>query len=165
MSTAPPGEEDEEDGIRNSYAKVVENGAGTRNGQPGHKSGRTDSAGSTTSDYASDYTSAASRSRRDDSGGSPSQPKIIFNENEYTRITTPRQDVLFKKGYLSRKKVWASTASTSATPSTTESQSASHSTAGMIEKIIHYHTGARYPVYFTNVAITRIGKRFGMCIV
>ncbi|KAG5677895.1 hypothetical protein PVAND_007612 [Polypedilum vanderplanki] len=27
---------------------------------------------------------------------------IKFNEDEYTRITTPRQDVLFKKGYLSR---------------------------------------------------------------
>ncbi|XP_055373139.1 putative uncharacterized protein DDB_G0282133 [Condylostylus longicornis] len=29
-------------------------------------------------------------------------PKPLFNEDEYTRITTPRQDVLFKKGYLSR---------------------------------------------------------------
>lgn len=27
-----------------------------------------------------------------------------FNEDEYTRITTPRQDVLFKKGYLSKPK-------------------------------------------------------------
>ncbi|XP_063708153.1 calponin homology domain-containing protein DDB_G0272472-like [Culicoides brevitarsis] len=30
--------------------------------------------------------------------------KVQFNEDEYTRITTPRQDVLFKKGYLSRPK-------------------------------------------------------------
>lgn len=29
------------------------------------------------------------------------QKKFIFSD-EYTRITTPRQDVLFKKGYLSR---------------------------------------------------------------
>lgn len=27
---------------------------------------------------------------------------VIINEEEYTKITTPRQDVLFKKGYLSR---------------------------------------------------------------
>lgn len=31
-----------------------------------------------------------------------SSGKITFNEDEYTRITTPRQDVLFKKGYLNR---------------------------------------------------------------
>ncbi|XP_059608900.1 uncharacterized protein LOC132256481 [Phlebotomus argentipes] len=30
--------------------------------------------------------------------------KPTFNEDEYTRITTPRQDVLFKKGYLTRPK-------------------------------------------------------------
>lgn len=30
--------------------------------------------------------------------------KKTFNEEEYTKITTPRQDVLFKKGYLGRKK-------------------------------------------------------------
>ncbi|XP_065083057.1 uncharacterized protein LOC135705315 [Ochlerotatus camptorhynchus] len=29
---------------------------------------------------------------------------VIINEDEYTKITTPRQDVLFKKGYLSRPK-------------------------------------------------------------
>lgn len=55
----------------------------------------------------------------------------MFNENEYTKITTPRQDMLFKKGYLAKKMVYSSTnPSTSATPSTTDSQSASHSTAG-----------------------------------
>ncbi|KAE8750923.1 hypothetical protein FOCC_FOCC002351 [Frankliniella occidentalis] len=32
------------------------------------------------------------------------QEKRTFNEDEYTRITTPRQDVLFKKGYLGRKR-------------------------------------------------------------
>lgn len=29
---------------------------------------------------------------------------LFLNLDEYTRITTPRQDVLFKKGYLSRPK-------------------------------------------------------------
>ncbi|XP_050537646.1 uncharacterized protein LOC126903515 [Daktulosphaira vitifoliae] len=29
---------------------------------------------------------------------------VTFNEDEYTKITTPRQDVLFKKGYLGRRK-------------------------------------------------------------
>lgn len=29
---------------------------------------------------------------------------VTINEDEYTKITTPRQDVLFKKGYLSRPK-------------------------------------------------------------
>ncbi|XP_011311092.1 uncharacterized protein [Fopius arisanus] len=115
---APHGEEDDEDGIRD--VKSRENG--TRNSQhsvPSHKGiDRNDG-----------------RTQNGVRGESPvpqprSQPKIIFDENEYTRITTPRQDVLFKKGYLARKKVWSSNnASTSATPSTTESQSASHSTA------------------------------------
>ncbi|XP_015594217.1 uncharacterized protein LOC107267265 isoform X2 [Cephus cinctus] len=124
---APPGEEDEEDGLRNGYVRGQENGSSSRtfdrNAQTNYKPRRT-YTGNT-----SGYGSSSSRSRKDDSADSPSQPKIIFNEDEYTRITTPRQDVLFKKGYLSQKKPWASTASTSATPSTTESQSASHSTA------------------------------------
>ena len=29
---------------------------------------------------------------------------IFFVTEEYTKITTPRQDVLFKKGYLGRKR-------------------------------------------------------------
>ncbi|CAB0038463.1 unnamed protein product, partial [Trichogramma brassicae] len=85
--------------------------------------------------------------------GSPS----AFDESEYTRVSTPRQDMLFKKGYLSQHHQqqqqqqhrhhnqhqqhhsrssssgaahWNSgLASMSATPSTTESHSASHSTA------------------------------------
>lgn len=36
---------------------------------------------------------------------SPSpEHRITFNEDEYTKITTPRQDVLFKKGYLGRRR-------------------------------------------------------------
>ncbi|XP_069693584.1 serine-rich adhesin for platelets-like isoform X1 [Periplaneta americana] len=41
--------------------------------------------------------------------------KKTFNEEEYTKITTPRQDVLFKKGYLGRKRPTAApTADTTA---------------------------------------------------
>lgn len=123
----PPGEEDEEEGLRNGYVKGQENDTSThsfsRNGQSGgYKPRRTGS-----SDGGA-YAGGAAR-HKDESSGSPSQPKIIFNEDEYTRITTPRQDMLFKKGYLSKKKPWAGNTNTSATSSTTESQSASHSTA------------------------------------
>ncbi|XP_053685135.1 uncharacterized protein LOC128734805 isoform X2 [Sabethes cyaneus] len=38
---------------------------------------------------------------------------ITINEEEYTKITTPRQDVLFKKGYLSRPKRRTTTATDS----------------------------------------------------
>lgn len=34
---------------------------------------------------------------------------FFLNVDDYTRITTPRQDVLFKKGYLSRPKSYAPT--------------------------------------------------------
>ncbi|KAK9305832.1 hypothetical protein QLX08_003332 [Tetragonisca angustula] len=124
---APPGEEDEEEGLRNGFVKGQENDTSThsfnRNGQTGgYKPRRTGS-----SDGGA-YAGGATR-HKDESSGSPSQPKIIFNEDEYTRITTPRQDMLFKKGYLSKKKPWAGNTNTSATSSTTESQSASHSTA------------------------------------
>ncbi|XP_015118853.1 uncharacterized protein LOC107042351 [Diachasma alloeum] len=117
---ASPGEEDDEDGIRD--VKPRENGI--RNSQ--HSTGNHKQLHRT-------ETKSQNGVATGESTGAPpsrSQPKIIFDENEYTRITTPRQDVLFKKGYLARKKVWSSNnASTSATPSTTESQSASHSTA------------------------------------
>lgn len=117
--------------MRNGYVKGQQNDTSPhnfdRNGQAEYKPRRSAVGFSGGSGC---YASGTSRSRRDESTGSLSQPKIIFNEDEYTRITTPRQDVLFKKGYLSRKKPWASNTSTSATPSTTESQSASHSTAG-----------------------------------
>ncbi|KAG7200747.1 hypothetical protein KM043_001295 [Ampulex compressa] len=126
---AASGEDDEEEGLRSSYAKGQEHDSGARtyerNAQSGYKPRRAASGTGASGGYANSVT----RSHKDESTGTPSQPKIIFNEDEYTKITTPRQDVLFKKGYLSRKKPSASNASTSATPSTTESQSASHSTA------------------------------------
>jgi len=45
----------------------------------------------------------------DEEGGLSLDPpqtssRITFNEDEYTKITTPRQDVLFKKGYFGRKR-------------------------------------------------------------
>lgn len=40
---------------------------------------------------------------------------FMFFPDEYTKITTPRQDVLFKKGYLSQKKPQSSVDSTSTT--------------------------------------------------
>ncbi|XP_076643869.1 uncharacterized protein LOC143354050 isoform X2 [Halictus rubicundus] len=123
----PPGEEDEEERLRNRYVKSRDKDSGTHNferhRQDGYKPRRSASDGS------SGYHGGGSRSHRDESAGSPSQPKSNFNENEYMRVATPRQDMLFKKDYFSKKKPWAGNASTSATPSTTESQSASHSTA------------------------------------
>ncbi|CRL03240.1 CLUMA_CG016478, isoform A [Clunio marinus] len=55
---------------------------------------------------------------------SSSEP-IKFNEDEYTRITTPRQDVLFKKGYLSRMNNNKTASNLSATVNSTESTAAS----------------------------------------
>uniref|UniRef100_A0A182QKY3 Uncharacterized protein n=1 Tax=Anopheles farauti TaxID=69004 RepID=A0A182QKY3_9DIPT len=50
-------------------------------------------------------------------GGGGDGGATTINDDEYTRITTPRQDVLFKKGYLSRPKPSVATASTSNTTS------------------------------------------------
>uniref|UniRef100_A0AAG5DKY2 Uncharacterized protein n=1 Tax=Anopheles atroparvus TaxID=41427 RepID=A0AAG5DKY2_ANOAO len=52
-----------------------------------------------------------------------------INDDEYTRITTPRQDVLFKKGYLSRPKPTTATTTTTTTSTSTEN-TASSSIAG-----------------------------------
>ncbi|CAH1132083.1 unnamed protein product [Ceutorhynchus assimilis] len=46
------------------------------------------------------------------SSSTTSENKITFNEDEYTRITTPRQDVLFKKGYLNKPKSYQTQTST-----------------------------------------------------
>lgn len=52
---------------------------------------------------------------------------FIIISDEYTRITTPRQDVLFKKGYLSRmnnnKTATTTTTNTNSTESTTTTNS------------------------------------------
>uniref|UniRef100_A0A182M7Q9 Uncharacterized protein n=1 Tax=Anopheles culicifacies TaxID=139723 RepID=A0A182M7Q9_9DIPT len=54
---------------------------------------------------------------RTTSGDGAETGGTTINDDEYTRITTPRQDVLFKKGYLSRPKPSVATASTSNTGS------------------------------------------------
>ncbi|GJQ83450.1 hypothetical protein Trydic_g8577 [Trypoxylus dichotomus] len=46
------------------------------------------------------------------SSSTASENKITFNEDEYTKITTPRQDVLFKKGYLRKPKNYQTQTST-----------------------------------------------------
>ena len=48
--------------------------------------------------------------------------------DEYTRITTPRQDVLFKKGYLSRMNNKTGNNNTSTGASATDSSTAPNST-------------------------------------
>jgi hypothetical protein len=137
--SAPPGEEDEESsGACNGYAKSEQERGKERNGygsgSPWLKS-RHGSAGSSGSNgqssATSGYGSGGSRIGHHESGRHPGQQggKIPFNEDEYTRITAPRLDVLFKKSYL-QNKAWANVSGMSATPSTTGSQSASHSTAG-----------------------------------
>ncbi|XP_045469202.1 uncharacterized protein LOC123676920 [Harmonia axyridis] len=56
------------------------------------------------------YQSDSNKSTR--SSSTASENKITFNEDEYTRITTPRQDVLFKKGYLNKPKTYSTQTST-----------------------------------------------------
>ncbi|EDS45728.1 conserved hypothetical protein [Culex quinquefasciatus] len=53
--------------------------------------------GGSGSNYRSSYNSTAEVRNEQTSS-------VTINEDEYTKITTPRQDVLFKKGYLSRPK-------------------------------------------------------------
>ncbi|XP_076257173.1 uncharacterized protein LOC143194353 isoform X2 [Rhynchophorus ferrugineus] len=68
--------------------------------------------------YSSQSTPARRRYQYDGStkttrsSSTTSENKITFNEDEYTRITTPRQDVLFKKGYLNKPKSYQSQTST-----------------------------------------------------
>lgn len=47
--------------------------------------------------------------------------KLFLTSDDYTRITTPRQDVLFKKGYLSRPKKTITPIDTTVSSSTTVS--------------------------------------------
>ncbi|XP_049543931.1 serine-rich adhesin for platelets-like [Anopheles darlingi] len=60
-----------------------------------------------------------------DSGGATN----TINDDEYTRITTPRQDVLFKKGYLSRPKPQTTTTTTTTTTMTAANASNENTTA------------------------------------
>lgn len=68
----------------------------------------------------------ANRNRTISDGGRMLEGKEnTVNDDEYTRITTPRQDVLFKKGYLSRPKPAATT-----TTCTSNINTATNSIAG-----------------------------------
>ncbi|XP_053668214.1 uncharacterized protein LOC128718618 [Anopheles marshallii] len=70
--------------------------------------------------YFDSYTrrqQTATSTNRTTSGDGAETGGTTINDDEYTRITTPRQDVLFKKGYLSRPKPSVATASTSNTGS------------------------------------------------
>uniref|UniRef100_A0A182PBL6 Uncharacterized protein n=1 Tax=Anopheles epiroticus TaxID=199890 RepID=A0A182PBL6_9DIPT len=60
---------------------------------------------------------SSASANRTTSGEGADTGGTTINDDEYTRITTPRQDVLFKKGYLSRPKPSVATASTSNTGS------------------------------------------------
>ncbi|CAO1340929.1 unnamed protein product [Diamesa serratosioi] len=79
-------------------------------------------------------------------------PPILFNEDEYTRITTPRQDVLFKKGYLSRmnnnKTATTTTTNTNLTESTTTNSdpdsSVSTLSTATTPSTIEYSAGTKY---------------------
>ncbi|CAO1335368.1 unnamed protein product [Diamesa hyperborea] len=79
-------------------------------------------------------------------------PPILFNEDEYTRITTPRQDVLFKKGYLSRmnnNKTATTTTNTNSTESTTTTNSDPDSSVSTLSpattpSTMEYSGGTKY---------------------
>ncbi|CAH1278313.1 unnamed protein product [Diabrotica balteata] len=53
------------------------------------------------------------------SSSTASENKITFNEDEYTKITTPRQDVLFKKGYLNKPRNYQTQTSTGTSTTST----------------------------------------------
>lgn len=58
----------------------------------------------------------------------------LFVSDEYTRITTPRQDVLFKKGYLNKPKTYqtqtSTGTSTNSTGNSTGNGTPDHQSAG-----------------------------------
>jgi hypothetical protein len=54
---------------------------------------------------------------------------LFLDVDEYTRITTPRQDVLFKKGYLSRNINKTATTNTSLNTASTTANSTANSSA------------------------------------
>ncbi|XP_052889485.1 uncharacterized protein LOC128297825 [Anopheles moucheti] len=89
----------------------------TRNGYYGNGGGY---YGGGKRSYFDSYTrrqQTTTSTNRTTSGDGAETGGTTINDDEYTRITTPRQDVLFKKGYLSRPKPSVATASTSNTGS------------------------------------------------
>ncbi|XP_018332461.1 uncharacterized protein LOC108741971 [Agrilus planipennis] len=88
------------------------------------------------------------------SSSTTSEQKITFNEDEYTRITTPRQDVLFKKGYLSKPKNYHTQTSTGTTCSTANSTSTCtpdhHSADGAEGTDLEYESQFVFPNVFVD---------------
>lgn len=81
--------------------------------------------------YSSHNGGASYRSQYSADAKNEQHGTVTINEDEYTKITTPRQDVLFKKGYLSRPRNYATTtASTSENGIITASSSVNGTTDG-----------------------------------
>ncbi|KFB47453.1 hypothetical protein ZHAS_00015400 [Anopheles sinensis] len=107
---------------------VATNGRGTYNG--GNRSGYYNGGGGgyygRRSYYDSHSRRPANKTSTSGEGGGDGGGGTTVNDDEYTRITTPRQDVLFKKGYLSRPKP----TTTATAVSTSNENTASSSIAG-----------------------------------
>lgn len=83
------------------------------------------------------------------SSSTASENKITFNEDEYTRITTPRQDVLFKKGYLSKPKTYQMQTSTG-TSTTSASNSTGNGTPDHQSTDLEYDSQFVFPNGFVD---------------
>lgn len=87
------------------------------------------------------------------SNSTTSEKKATFNEDEYTRITTPRQDVLFKKGYLNKPKVYQTQTSTGtcSTANSTSTCTPDHQSAdGMEGTDVEYESQFVFPNGFID---------------
>ncbi|CAG9862412.1 unnamed protein product [Phyllotreta striolata] len=83
------------------------------------------------------------------SSSTTSENKITFNEDEYTRITTPRQDVLFKKGYLNKPKTYQTQTSTG-TSTTSTSNSTGNGTPDHQSTDLDYDSQFVFPNGFVD---------------
>ncbi|KAK5637959.1 hypothetical protein RI129_012254 [Pyrocoelia pectoralis] len=110
----------------------------------GHQSDSEESCGNQRKYTKSSYSSHSSPIRKFEhesskttrSNSTTSEKKATtFNEDEYTRITTPRQDVLFKKGYLNKPKLYQTQTSTGtcSTANSTSTCTPDHQSADGLE--------------------------------
>lgn len=67
------------------------------------------------------------------------QRNISLFPDEYTKITTPRQDVLFKKGYLNKPKNYQTQTSTGTSTTSTGNGTPDHQSTGKTRIIIIHH--------------------------
>ncbi|XP_044763752.1 uncharacterized protein LOC123320487 isoform X2 [Coccinella septempunctata] len=93
------------------------------------------------------YQSDSTKSTR--SSSTASENKITFNEDEYTRITTPRQDVLFKKGYLNKPKTYSTQTSTG-NSTTSTGNSTGNGTPDYQSTDLDYESHFMYPNGFLD---------------